>query len=146
MAEQHQFAPEHSVVLESLVAEKQVLIRADVSRLKRVIFTYLKNAFDYSPADRPVIVQVAVVNGGVRVSVHDEGPGIPLEEQEHLWERLYRAKGIAVQHELDLSLGLGLYLCKAFIEQHHGSVGVQSAPGHGATLWFTLPLAASADE
>lgn len=146
IAEQHQSTPEHSVVLESLVGEKQVFIRADVSRLKRVLFTYLKNALDYSPADRPVIVQVGVMNGGAQISVHDEGPGIPVEEQEHLWERLYRAKGIAVQHELDLSLGLGLYLCKAFIELHQGNVGVQSNPGHGATFWFTLPIAASTEE
>jgi signal transduction histidine kinase len=39
-------------------------------------------------------------------------------------------------------LGLGFYLCQAFIERQHGNVGVQSGPGHGTTFWFTLPLAA----
>ena len=68
------------------------------------------------------------------------GPGIALEEQGRIWGRFYYAKGIAVQHELSLSLGLGLYLCQAFIERHHGSVGVQSDPGHGTTFWFTLPI------
>lgn len=145
VAEQQQCVPEHSVVLESMVVEKSVPVRADAGRIKRVLFVYLKNALDYSPADRPVIVRLAVVNGDAQISVHDDGPGIPVEEQGHLWERFYRAKGIAVQHELDLSLGLGLYLCKAFIEQHHGSVGVQSDPGHGATFWLTVPIAVSAE-
>lgn len=76
----------------------------------------------------------------VLVAVHNEGAGIPLEEQEKLWERFYRAKGSAIQHELDLSLGLDLYLYRAFLEYHHGAVGVQSTPGHGATFWFALPL------
>lgn len=145
VAEQHQCMPEHAVVLESMAVENRVPIRADASRLRRVLCTYLTNALNYSPADRPVIVQVAVAKGEVQVSVRDEGPGIPAEEQEHLWDRFYRAKGIAVQHALDLSLGLGLYLCKAFIELHHGNVGVQSAPGHGTTFWFTLPIAVPAE-
>jgi signal transduction histidine kinase len=76
-----------------------------------------------------------------RVSVHDEGPGIPLEEQERIWKRFYRAKGIAVQHELDLSLGLSLYICQELIKYHHGGVGLQSIPDHGSTFWFTLPVA-----
>ncbi|HEX7735528.1 MAG TPA: ATP-binding protein [Ktedonobacteraceae bacterium] len=80
-----------------------------------------------------------------RVAVHNEGAHIPPEEQQHLWERFYRAKGSAVQHELDLSVGLGFYLCKVFIERNQGSIGVQSAPGQGATFWFTVPLATSGE-
>lgn len=64
----------------------------------------------------------------------------------HLWDRFYRAKGSAIQQELDLSLGLGFYLCKVFIERHQGSVGVQSAPGQGAIFWLALPLGARGAE
>ena len=144
VAEQRQFAPEHNIVVERLTGEAMVPIQADIRRLKRVLSTYLTNALDYSPPDRPVTVQVAIVNGLAQVCIHNDGPGIPLEEQEHLWERFYRAKGIAVQHELDLSFGLGFYLCKAFVERHRGNVGLQSDPGHGATFWFTIPLASLA--
>ena len=60
------------------------------------------------------------------------------------WERFYRAKGVSVQHELDqsldLSLGLGLYLCQKLIELHGGSVGLFSNPGQGATFWFSLSI------
>jgi signal transduction histidine kinase len=76
-----------------------------------------------------------------RTDSKDEGTGIPPEEQEHIWKRFYRAKGIAVQHELDLSLRLSLYICQELIKYHHGGVGLQSVLGHGSTFWFTLPIA-----
>jgi len=130
-------------VLESLPPERVVPVLADAERITQVISRYLANALIYSPADQPVTVQLRVEGGVARVSVHDQGPGIPGEEQERIWERFYQVKGIAVQHELDLSLGLGFYLSRAFIERHQGSVGVQSAPGRGATFWFTLPVEVS---
>ena len=144
VAHQQRLAPERTIVLDILPREKVVPIIADADRITQVINSYLVNALSYSSADQPVTVQLTVEDAVARVSVHDEGPGIPVEEQGHIWERFYYTKGIAVRHELGLSLGLGLYLCKAFIERHHGSVGVQSDPGHGATFWFTLPIEASA--
>ena len=96
-----------------------------------------------APADQPVTVQLAVEEVVARVSVHDEGPGIPVEEQGHIWGRHFYTRGITAQDELDLSFGLGLYLSQAFIQRHHGTVGVRSDPGHGATFWFTLPIEAS---
>ncbi len=144
VANQQRLAPERTIVLEIMPQEKVVPIIADADRITQVINSYLANALSYSSADQPVTVQLTVEDAVARVSVHDEGPGIALEEQGRIWERFYYAKGVAVQHELSLSLGLGLYLCKAFIEGHHGSVGVQSDPGHGATFfWFTLPIEAS---
>jgi signal transduction histidine kinase len=140
---QQRLAPERTIVLESPPPEDEVPVMADAERITQVIASYLANALSYSPADQPVTVQLKVEGAVARVSVHDEGPGISGEEQGHIWERLYRAKGIAVQHELDLSLGLGFYLSRAFIECHQGSVGVQSAPARGATFWFTLPVEVS---
>jgi len=143
VATQRRAAPERTIVLESLPPEHEVPLMADAERITQVIASYLANALRYSPADQPVTVQLRVEGAGARVSVQDQGPGIPGEEQERIWERLYHAKGIAVQHELDLSLGLGLYLSRAFIEDHQGSVGVQSKPGQGTTFWFTLPVEGS---
>ncbi|HEX4204258.1 MAG TPA: ATP-binding protein [Ktedonobacteraceae bacterium] len=137
---QQRLVPERTIVLEMRTTAQEVPVLADAERITRVITTYLANALTYSPAQEPVTVRLTVEERIVRVSVHNEGPGIPSEEQKHLWDRLYRAKGSAVQHELDLSVGLGLYLCRVFIERHHGRVEVQSAPGHGATFWFTLPI------
>jgi len=76
------------------------------------------------------------------VLVRDEGPGLSEIEQQRIWERFYRAKGIEVQSGTGIGLGLGLHICKTIIEYHQGQVGVQSVPGQGSTFWFTLPLAA----
>jgi signal transduction histidine kinase len=143
VATQQRIAPERTIVLESLPPERVVPVMADAERITQVISSYLANALIYSPADQPVTVQLTAAGADARVSVHDQGPGISGEEQGHIWERFYHAKGTAVQHELDLNLGLGFYLGRAFIERHQGSVGVQSEPGQGATFWFTLPVEVS---
>ena len=141
VVKRQQQIPERRIVLDVRQTEATVPIMADADRIKQVIDIYLTNALNYSPGDRPVTVQVTVEGSVARVSVHDEGPGVSPDEQEHVWERFYRAKGIAVQHELDLSLGLRLYICQELIKYHHGGVGLQSIPDHGSTFWFTLPVA-----
>jgi len=143
VATQQRAAPGRTIVLESLPPERVVPVMADAERITQVITRYLTNALSSSPADQPVSVQLTVEGAVARVSVHDQGPDIPGEEQGHIWERFYHAKRTAVQQELDLSSGLGFYLSRAFIEHHQGSVGVQSAPGRGATFWFTLPVEGS---
>ena len=143
VAGQRQAAPEHTIVLDAPPLEQGVPILADAERIKHVLTTYLTNALTYSPPGQPVLVQLRIAEALARVSVHNEGSGIAREELDHIWERFYRAKGSAVQHELDLSFGLALYLCRVFIERHQGSVGVESAPGQGATFWFTLPITPS---
>src|SRR5260221_14574805 len=75
------------------------------------------------------------------VSVHDEGPGLTPSEQERVWEQYFRVPGIMKQRGFSMGLGLGLYICRAIIEQHQGEVGVESTKGMGSTFWFTLPLA-----
>jgi signal transduction histidine kinase len=104
----------------------------------------LTNALKYAPADRPVDVRVRVRNGWAHVSVRDQGPGLPAAEQRRIWEAFHRADGIAVTggtpHASSQSLGLGLYITKTIIEQHHGKVGIRSAPGKGSTFWFALPV------
>jgi signal transduction histidine kinase len=143
VATRQRAAPGRTIVLESLPPERVVPVLADAERITQVITRYLTNALSSSPADQPVSVQLTVEGAVARVSVHAQGPDIPAEEQGHIWERFYHAKRTAVQQELDLSVGLGFYLSRAFIERHHGSVGVQSAPGRGTTFWFTLPVEGS---
>lgn len=140
VAKRQQQAPERRIELDIRHTEETVSVIADAGRIKQVVDTYLMNALNYSPHDRPVTVQLTVEGSMARVSVHDEGPGIPPEGQKHVWERFYRAKGITIQHELDLSLGLSLYICLELIKLHHGDVGLHSVPDHGSTFWFTLPV------
>jgi signal transduction histidine kinase len=137
--------PERAITLEILTSESTIPVLADSGRIIQVLTIYLAAALASSPAEQPVTVQVQEEGQMARVSVHDEGPGIPLEEQVRLWERFYRGKGSSVQQELDLSLGLRFYLCRALLERHHGTVGIQSTPGQGTTFWLTLPIARSAE-
>jgi signal transduction histidine kinase len=136
------WALERKIVLNITSGEQAVPVLADAERISRVITGYLANALSYAPADQPVTVQLRVEEALARVLVHDEGPGIVAEEQGRIWERFSSSRELTGPQEPKLSLGLGLYLCQAFIERHHGSVGVQSDPGHGTTFWFTLPIEA----
>ncbi|MBO0782278.1 MAG: histidine kinase [Ktedonobacteraceae bacterium] len=140
VARQQHAAPVHPIVLDVPPPEQKVPILADARRIKYVLTTYMTNARTSSPPERPIEVHVRVEEALARISVHNEGAGISREDLPHLWERFYRPKGDAVQHELDLSWGLPLYLCQVFMERHQGNVGVQSVPGQGATFWLTVPI------
>jgi signal transduction histidine kinase len=138
--EQRQIHPERTLVLE--VGEEQcVPIMADAMRIGQVLTNYLTNALKYSPADCPVTVGLQIDDRQVQVWVRDQGPGLPPEEQEQIWECYYRVQGIEVQSGSGLELGLGLHVCRTIIGLHHGQVGVLSARGAGSTFWFSLPLA-----
>lgn len=77
----------------------------------------------------------------VRVSVRDEGPGIPVHARARVFERFYRVPGIDPEHGERRGLGLGLYICRQLIERHGGQIAVTSEVGKGSTFSFTLPLA-----
>ncbi|HEU5200708.1 MAG TPA: ATP-binding protein [Ktedonobacterales bacterium] len=139
---QQQIAPTRVLRLQ-LPAEQQEPVEVDADRIGQVVTNYLTNALKYSPADRPIDVGLERVGHSARVWVRDEGPGIPPEEQTRIWERFHRVKGIEARGGPGGGLGLGLHVCRTIIEQHHGQVGVESAPGQGSTFWFTLPLECS---
>jgi signal transduction histidine kinase len=146
--EQRLLVPDRTIRLE-LPTPSQVPIIADGLRIGEVVTNYLTNALKYSKADRPVTVQVGVesaLDGAAcravaRVAVRDEGIGVPVQEQVHVWERFHRIEGGTVQSGSGVSLGLGLFICKTIVEGHDGQVGLDSVPGQGSTFWFTLPLA-----
>jgi PAS domain S-box-containing protein len=142
--DQRQVASEHTIHLE-LPAERDIIVLGDADRLAQVVTNFLINALKYSPPDRPITVCVRIEHEQARVLVRDEGPGLPPEEHERVWERFYRVPGISEQGGFGGGLGLGLYVCRTIIEQHGGRVGLQSMPGDGATFWFALPLAQQGD-
>jgi PAS domain S-box-containing protein len=141
--EQRHVWEERSISL-AIPAETQSSIFADADRIKQVVNNYLSNALKYSDEDQPINVSLQSSQKQVHLSVKDEGAGLSLEAQEHIWERFHKVEGIEVRSSIQSStvgLGLGLYISKAIIEQHNGQVGVESSPGNGSTFWFTLPLA-----
>ncbi|MGZ3668222.1 MAG: sensor histidine kinase, partial [Ktedonobacterales bacterium] len=138
--EQRQAWPEREILLDTS-AGRGLHTLADPTRIGQVVTNYLTNALKYAPADRPIVVRVRRRHGEAHVSVRDEGPGLPPDEQRRIWERFHRAKGIEVKQGGGVGLGLGLHISKTIIDRHGGRVGVMSAPGRGSTFWFALPLA-----
>ncbi len=138
--EEHIVHPDRAISLE-LPTQAPVQAQADPDRIEQVLTNYLTNALKYSESDRPVQVGLQIEGQQAKVWVRDQGPGIPPEEQAQIWELFHRVPGIEVMSGSGIGLGLGLHISKTMIELHGGQVGVESAPGQGATFWFTLPLA-----
>jgi len=120
---------------------EEVVVRADAERVGQVLTNYLTNALKYTPPNRPITIILGVEAGQAHLAVRDQGPGIPLEEQAHIWEQFRRGQGADSQSGNAGGLGLGLYLCKELIERQGGQVGLESEIGAGSTFWFCLPLA-----
>jgi signal transduction histidine kinase len=115
-------------------------VMADADRIGQVVTNYVSNALKYCPIEDPITVCLRADAGTARVEVRDQGPGLPPEEHERIWERFHRAEGIAHRNGSGVGLGLGLYICKTIVERHGGRVGVESASGAGSAFWFELPL------
>ncbi len=110
----------------------------DPVRVGQVLENLLANSLRHTPAGGRVDVAVNATAEGVRVEVHDTGPGVPVREREAVFRRLYRgdpARGATV----GVGSGVGLTIAKALVERQGGEVGVGEAPGGGAAFWFTLP-------
>jgi len=140
VAEQIALHPDRTILWDADVSPVQAM--ADAVRIEQVVANYLSTALKFSRPNQVVEVCLSREDGMARVSVHDEGVGIAAADQPHIWERFYQAKGAGVQHGSQVGFGLGLHISRAIIEGHHGQVGLESAPGQGTTIWFTLPLAA----
>jgi signal transduction histidine kinase len=134
-------SPRHIIHLE--VPDRRIPVSADPDRVAQVVANFLANALKYSSREQPVEVRVEALKTRTRVSVRDYGPGLEKSELKRVWERFYRVSGVPAHSATGSGLGLGLYIGREIIRGHGGRVGVTSRPGHGATFWFTLPLALS---
>jgi signal transduction histidine kinase len=108
----------------------------DPERLLQVLLNLLENAAKYAPLPAPITVALTSDGDHARVEVRDGGPGLSLDEHARVFDRFTRAR---VTADDTRGLGLGLYLCRTIVEKHGGRMGVDSAPGHGATFWFEVP-------
>ncbi len=114
-------------------------IEGDERRIRQVIFNLLSNAVKFTPEGGSVDVSSARVDGQVRVSVSDTGPGIAADDRERIFEEFQQTSVGTSQQE---GTGLGLALSKRLIELHHGTIWVESEAGKGSTFVFTLPVRA----
>ena len=136
--------------LEPRIAEKSARIeleipagvppmQADAHRLDQVFFNLIENALKYGEAAQPVIrIGARFAGEEVRVTVADNGPGIPLSDQPHVFERFYRVR--KDRSRAEGGTGLGLSIVKHVVQAHGGDVLVQSKPGQGASFSLRLPI------
>jgi two-component system, OmpR family, phosphate regulon sensor histidine kinase PhoR len=112
--------------------------RADPDRLEQVVVNLVENAVKYGRAKGRVTVRGRAVGGHVELCVADDGPGIPPEARERVFERFYR---VDKARSRDAGgTGLGLSIVKHIIQSHGGKVWVESEPSQGAQFYFTLPV------
>jgi len=113
-------------------------VMADERRTTQVLANLISNASRYAPEGTEVTVRAATADGFVRVTVADEGPGIPADEQNRLFQRFFRSRQVREQAG---GLGLGLAICRAIVHAQGGDIAIESEPGRGTSVHFTLPKA-----
>lgn len=114
----------------------QATVCADEGKLGRVIVNLISNGIKYSPAQTTIQIRAELLNDFLEFSVTDQGPGVPDEYKQIIFDRYERLPD-AVEQE---GTGLGLSICKAIIESHSGLIGVKNAPQGGSIFWFTIPI------
>ena len=115
------------------------MVRGDARRTRQVLSNLIDNGIKYSPDGGRIELLVDADDEYVRFSIRDQGLGIPLGEQERIFDKFYRLdpdqrRGIG-------GSGLGLYICKELVRSMNGRIRVESDPGQGAVFTFELPVA-----
>ncbi len=116
----------------------------DGREIETVLRNLLENAVKFSPPESPIVLGVRYreKEEALYFWVQDQGPGIPPEDQERVFEHFYRGRG----QRASPGTGLGLAICKRIVEAHGGRIWVESAPGEGACFHFLIPAKPSPGE
>lgn len=141
---------ERSLSLHRLIAERKNIrldlgqqvqtayLYLDAIKMEQVLGNLLSNAIKFSPRGTVVTVHAQELNDQLSISVKDQGPGIPQEEQYKLFNGFQTTSVRATEGEK--STGLGLLICSKIVQAHGGAIHVQSEPGKGSSFWFTIPV------
>ena len=109
----------------------------DPVRIEQVVRNLIDNAVKFSASDGTIDISAARQDEAIVVAVKDDGPGVPAEYHDRVFERFFRVER---EGSNVAGAGLGLAICKRFVELHGGRIELESRPGSGATFRFTLPL------
>ena len=129
-----QIHPSHRILVHGAV---QAHLIGDRDRLGQVFTNLLSNAIKYSPDAEAVEVELGASPETVNIRIRDHGLGIPREQHEKIFERFYRATG--PKQKAIPGLGMGLYIVAEIVNQHGGTITVDSIVGKGSTFTMTLP-------
>ncbi len=116
-----------------IVANPKAFLNADEDRIRQVLINLVSNAINFSPESAEILISAVETDSSVTVTIKDDGPGIPLEVQEKIFDKFYtigKRKGT----------GLGLAICKGIVEAHKGKIRVLKVTGEKCSaIYFTLP-------
>jgi signal transduction histidine kinase len=118
----------------------QVLVCGDQDRLKQVLVNLIGNAIKYTPEGGEIVVGLAKEEERARITVSDDGPGIPVEDLPHIFERFYRGEKSRTRSRDGKGFGLGLSIAYWIVRNHGGHIDVSSSAEQGTTFCVWLPL------
>ncbi|MCC6347304.1 MAG: DUF3365 domain-containing protein [Nitrospirales bacterium] len=125
-------AEEKGIVLSTNLPDHLSVV-VDEDRIRQVLINLISNSLKFSPSDSEIVITAHQEYDYVLTMVVDNGPGIPLPEQEKIFEKFYK-------HGNKEGAGLGLAICKSIIEAHNGTIAVTSDGKHGSCFSFKLPF------
>jgi two-component system, OmpR family, phosphate regulon sensor histidine kinase PhoR len=128
-----------NITIENVVDESELFILADKGMVFRALLNLADNAVKYTPENGKVAIFAREAEGFVEIEVKDNGPGIPDEHLERIFERFYRVDKSRSRETG--STGLGLSIVKHIAEEHGGSVRVESIFGKGSSFFLSIPSA-----
>jgi PAS domain S-box-containing protein len=117
--------------------EEDLFLYANQEKMRQVLINLLSNSVKYSAADGTIKLRAESTAEEIKISVEDNGIGIPKSEQKNIWERFYKVDKARTPGER--SSGLGLAIVKQIVNEHNGEIFVESSEGEGSVFSFTIP-------
>lgn len=133
-----QIASPKDTIIQTAIPQNPITVYGNIDRLKQVLTNLLDNAINHSYSGSVVTVELGVREGFAFIAVKDNGPGIPQEELENIWERFYKVDKSRFRR--GTGSGLGLSIVRKIVEVHGGKVTVDSELGKGSIFTVFLPL------
>jgi len=134
----HRLAAEKKGIILAAQEQEDIFAYGDRDMINSVVRNLMTNAVKFTDRDRKVEVRIDSIGGLLQVNIVDEGIGIPGEYINKLFNIDEKYKGTGTAGEK--GTGLGLIICREFVEKNGGEISVQSKPGVGSTFSFTLPM------
>jgi K+-sensing histidine kinase KdpD len=118
---------------------EMISVQADKELFSRIIQNLLGNALKYTSEKGEISIKALRQNEHLYISITDNGPGIPEDCREKIFDK-YAQVELKAENKLPSSSGLGLTFCKMAVEAHGGKIGTLPKPGGGSVFWFLLPM------
>lgn len=127
----------HHHHISSVCQDELLLVRADARLIVQVLVNIVDNALKYTPPGSSICVATCKQGNMAQIEIADDGPGIPPEDREKIFDKFYCGSNTIADNRR--SIGLGLYLCRAIVEAHGGTISVSDNHPRGTVFRFTLP-------